>query len=174
MFWETIYQLAARGTTILVTTHYMDEAERCQRLAFLSRGHLIALGTPQMVAKTLIVPGRVPPFAPLRPDLAPHETLSLDTEPALPIAAQRTRLVFRLDPLDGFEPFLGAWGHLLIASGDRQDLIHTHPFLAYPERGHLQFNVIFPRPGVHRVWLQVQQSGQVRTVHFDVPVKRLS
>ena len=45
-FWTTIYELAAHGTTILVTTHYMDEAERCQRLAFLSRGHLIALGTP--------------------------------------------------------------------------------------------------------------------------------
>jgi ABC-2 type transport system ATP-binding protein len=46
VFWEIIYRLADRGTTILVTTHYMDEAERCQRLAFLSRGHLIALGTP--------------------------------------------------------------------------------------------------------------------------------
>ena len=45
-FWASIYNLASRGTTILVTTHYMDEAERCQRLAFLSRGHLIALGTP--------------------------------------------------------------------------------------------------------------------------------
>ena len=45
-FWTAIYELAARGTTILVTTHYMDEAARCQRLAFLSRGHLIALGTP--------------------------------------------------------------------------------------------------------------------------------
>ena len=44
-FWASIYQLAAHGTTILVTTHYMDEAERCQRLAFLSRGHLIGLGT---------------------------------------------------------------------------------------------------------------------------------
>ncbi|MGH7713586.1 MAG: ABC transporter ATP-binding protein [Gemmatimonadaceae bacterium] len=46
MFWERIYGLSNAGTTILVTTHYMDEAERCQRLAFLSRGHLIALGTP--------------------------------------------------------------------------------------------------------------------------------
>jgi ABC-2 type transport system ATP-binding protein len=45
-FWDTIYQLAAAGTTVLVTTHYMDEAERCQRLAFLSRGALIGLGTP--------------------------------------------------------------------------------------------------------------------------------
>ena len=44
-FWKSIYVLAARGTTILVTTHYMDEAERCQRLAFLSRSHLIGLGT---------------------------------------------------------------------------------------------------------------------------------
>jgi ABC-2 type transport system ATP-binding protein len=44
-FWQMIYRLAERGTTILVTTHYMDEAERCQRIAFLSRGHLIAMGT---------------------------------------------------------------------------------------------------------------------------------
>lgn len=49
-FWEIIYELAAEGTTILVTTHYMDEAERCQRLAFLSRGHLIALGSPAEIA----------------------------------------------------------------------------------------------------------------------------
>jgi ABC-2 type transport system ATP-binding protein len=45
LFWEWIYALAKGGTTILVSTHYMDEAERCQRLGFLSRGHLIALGT---------------------------------------------------------------------------------------------------------------------------------
>jgi ABC-2 type transport system ATP-binding protein len=44
-FWEIIHDLAGRGTTVLVTTHYMDEAERCGRIAFLSRGHLIALGT---------------------------------------------------------------------------------------------------------------------------------
>ena len=45
LFWKLIYQLASQGTSVLVTTHYMDEAERCQRLAFLSRGHLIAVGT---------------------------------------------------------------------------------------------------------------------------------
>ncbi len=48
-FWEIIYGLASSGTTILVTTHYMDEAARCQRLAFLSRGHLIAVGTPNEI-----------------------------------------------------------------------------------------------------------------------------
>ncbi|WP_396213454.1 ABC transporter ATP-binding protein [Gemmatimonas sp.] len=50
-FWQTIYDLAQSGTTVLVTTHYMDEAERCQRLAFLSRGHLIGLGTPDEVVR---------------------------------------------------------------------------------------------------------------------------
>jgi ABC-2 type transport system ATP-binding protein len=45
-FWEAIARNAAAGMTVLVTTHYMDEAELCHRLAFLSRGHLIGLGTP--------------------------------------------------------------------------------------------------------------------------------
>ena len=49
LFWQRIYALAEQGTTILVTTHYMDEAERCQRLAFLSRGKLIAVGTVAQV-----------------------------------------------------------------------------------------------------------------------------
>lgn len=48
-FWDTIYGLAKGGTTILVTTHYMDEAARCERIAFLSRGHLIAVGTADEV-----------------------------------------------------------------------------------------------------------------------------
>jgi ABC-2 type transport system ATP-binding protein len=47
--WQWVYRLAKQGTTILVTTHYMDEAERCERLAFLSRGHLIAVGTVEQV-----------------------------------------------------------------------------------------------------------------------------
>lgn len=48
-FWDLIYEFARQGITIMVTTHYMDEAERCHRLAFLSRGHLIAVGTAQEV-----------------------------------------------------------------------------------------------------------------------------
>jgi len=50
-FWTTINALATRGTTVIVTTHYMDEAAQCWRVALLSRGHLIALGTPDEVAK---------------------------------------------------------------------------------------------------------------------------
>ena len=44
-FWEEIHQLAAQGLTFLITTHYMDEAERCQRLAYISKGKLLADGT---------------------------------------------------------------------------------------------------------------------------------
>jgi ABC-2 type transport system ATP-binding protein len=45
VFWDIIYDLAETGTTIVVTTHYMDEAAKCQRLGFMSKGRLIANGT---------------------------------------------------------------------------------------------------------------------------------
>jgi ABC-2 type transport system ATP-binding protein len=44
-FWEEIHHLAGQGLTVLVTTHYMDEAERCHRLAYISRGKLLTHGT---------------------------------------------------------------------------------------------------------------------------------
>ena len=44
-FWEQIHRLAAKGLTFLITTHYMDEAERCHRLAYISNGKLLAHGT---------------------------------------------------------------------------------------------------------------------------------
>jgi ABC-2 type transport system ATP-binding protein len=53
-FWDLIYGMAKQGVTILVTTHYMDEAELCQRVGFLSRGQLIALDTPDALKKTLM------------------------------------------------------------------------------------------------------------------------
>lgn len=45
-FWELIYELTGQGVTIFVTTHYMDEAEYCDRLALIYRGEMIASGTP--------------------------------------------------------------------------------------------------------------------------------
>jgi len=45
-FWDLIHQLAADGVTILVSTHYMDEAEYCNRIALIDRGRLVAIGTP--------------------------------------------------------------------------------------------------------------------------------
>jgi ABC-2 type transport system ATP-binding protein len=44
-FWEQIHDLAARGLTVLITTHYMDEAERCHRLAYIFNGKLLVRGT---------------------------------------------------------------------------------------------------------------------------------
>ena len=46
-FWDLIYHLAGQGVTVFVTTHYMDEAEYCDRLGLIYRGELIALGTPE-------------------------------------------------------------------------------------------------------------------------------
>ncbi len=52
-FWDLIYQLSAAGRTIFVSTHYMDEAEYCHRLALMYRGKVIALGTPAELKKSL-------------------------------------------------------------------------------------------------------------------------
>jgi ABC-2 type transport system ATP-binding protein len=66
-FWDLIYQLAEAGQTILVTTHYMDEAEYCHRLALIYRGKLIALGVPEA----------------LKRELHSHKLLQLDTSDLL-------------------------------------------------------------------------------------------
>ena len=51
-FWGLIYAMAKKGVTVLVTTHYMDEAELCQRVGFISQGKLIALDTPDQLKQT--------------------------------------------------------------------------------------------------------------------------
>jgi len=55
-FWDLIYNLAANGTTIFVTTHYMDEAEHCNRVGIMFRGKLLALDTPSGL-KASALPG---------------------------------------------------------------------------------------------------------------------
>jgi len=52
-FWETLFELAERGVTILVSTHFMDEAERCHQLAILDRGRLVASGPPRRLLAEL-------------------------------------------------------------------------------------------------------------------------
>ena len=52
-FWENLFALVARGTTILVSTHYMDEAERCHRLAILDRGRVAAEGEPKVLIRDI-------------------------------------------------------------------------------------------------------------------------
>ena len=55
-FWELIYTLADHGTTIFVSTHYMEEAEYCNRLALMNRGRLIALDAPAALRSRMIEP----------------------------------------------------------------------------------------------------------------------
>ncbi|HSH46873.1 MAG TPA: ABC transporter ATP-binding protein [Longimicrobiales bacterium] len=62
-FWDLIDGLAEAGTTVLVSTHYMEEAEYCHRLALMNRGRLIALDTPSSLRRAV------------RSDEAPHPTL---------------------------------------------------------------------------------------------------
>lgn len=52
-FWDSLFELADGGTTILVSSHYMDEAERCHRLAILDEGTLIAEGSPKQLAQDI-------------------------------------------------------------------------------------------------------------------------
>jgi len=133
--------------------------------------------TPQLIAKTVIVPG-APQIsaASLTRDYATKQTanmhVSLTTDPPQPISGQKTMMFFHLDPADGIEKYIGAWGHMLAVSDDLIDMIHTHPFIADggPE---MQFNVYFPREKNYRVWVQFQRNGVVNTAQFDIPVQDL-
>jgi hypothetical protein len=140
-------------------------------------------GTPQLIASTMMVPGKGFSLTPakLNPDVAPKKTENMDIQlvldPPQPLAGFKTIMFFRLKPNDGIEPYLGAMGHMLAASSDLIDLMHTHPlYVTEPddrEYKQIQFNLIFPRPGVYRVWTQFQRKGVVNTVVFDIPVKEL-
>lgn len=52
-FWDLIYDLAGKGTAVMVTTHYLDEAEYCERLAFIGGGRLLAIGTPSELKRAM-------------------------------------------------------------------------------------------------------------------------
>jgi ABC-2 type transport system ATP-binding protein len=68
-FWDLLYELAEGGTTIFVTTHYMDEAEHCQDLAFIHNGRIIAQGAPEEI-KLDKMQGQVLEIDCTRPDVA--------------------------------------------------------------------------------------------------------
>jgi hypothetical protein len=132
--------------------------------------------TPQLTTTTVLVPGGDQRPANLSRDYssksAQNMRLSLTTIPENPVVGNRTQLRFTLDDGGTIEQYLGAWGHMLIASGDLIDMMHEHPYWA--DGGpQLEFHVVFPRPQTYRVWVQLQRKGVVNTVHFDVPVSRL-
>ena len=57
-------------------------------------------------------------------------TVTLTTLPEQATAGNRTQATFHIEPADGFEKYLGAWGHMLVASDDLIDMIHLHPLRA--------------------------------------------
>jgi hypothetical protein len=132
--------------------------------------------TPQLIAKSVIVPGPAPAPVQLSRDYSGKDTENMQvqfwTDPPQPIAGFKTLLYFKVTPGEGFEKMLGAWGHMLVASDDLIDMIHTHPFIA--DGGpQVQFNVTFPRARGYRIWVQFQRNGVINTAHFDVPVNEL-
>jgi ABC-2 type transport system ATP-binding protein len=74
-FWDSLFELADAGTTLLVSTHYMDEAERCTRLAILDAGKIVADGTPRALMDKL--PGRTVLVETSEPRRAQHALTGL-------------------------------------------------------------------------------------------------
>ncbi len=140
-------------------------------------------GTPQLIAKTLIVSGKGFQLAQpqLEADVTPKQgenlKVELTMEPPRPIAGYQTLMFFKLTPNDGITPYLGAMAHMLAASSDLIDVIHTHPiYVSDPQDGaykQIQCNLIFPREGMYRVWIQFERKGVVNTVVFNIPVSAL-
>ncbi len=131
---------------------------------------------PQLAVGTIFVTGETskPHLVPaLAPFSSVNTTASLRLEPEQAIAGLETRLFFTFAPSTGMQLYLGAWAHMLAASEDLVDLLHLHPFLA-DGKAHMQFNIIFPRPGLYRVWTQIQRENTVNTLVFTIPVKALS
>ena len=130
--------------------------------------------TPQLIAKTIFVAGPPSRLVPLTRDYSAKNgenlKVELTTAPAQPVAGMNTQMRFKITPGEGLEKYLGAWGHMLAASDDLIDMIHTHPFIAdgAPE---MQFDVTLPRARAYRIWVQFQRHGVVNTVHFDIPSK---
>jgi len=130
---------------------------------------------PQLAVGTIFAAGQNTP-AHLVPSLAPCKsanlTAALRLEPEQPIAGLEAKLFFTLNPSTGLQPYLGAWAHMLAASADLIDLLHIHPFLA-DGKPTMQFNVIFPRTGLYRIWAQFQRENTVNTTVFTIPVRAL-
>ena len=129
--------------------------------------------SPQLSAQTVIVGTPEPTQPHLVRDYAKKQgatlSASLMTIPDAPIAGNRTQVRVMVDAPRGLQQYLGAWAHMLAASSDLIDMQHEHPYRTDGDR-EVEFQVTFPRPGVYRLWIQMQSEGKVNTLRFDVPV----
>lgn len=83
-FWDLIYGMAKQGVTVLVTTHYMDEAELCRRVGFISQGKLVALDSPSRL-KVTQMRGEVLEIRVAHPERAMHSLKAAQESGALAI-----------------------------------------------------------------------------------------
>jgi ABC-2 type transport system ATP-binding protein len=131
-FWAQIHRLAARGITVLVSTHYMDEAERCHRLAYLAYGELLAQGTPsELVAASGLT------------------TWSVEGEDVHALAEQ-------LRALPGITQVV-PFGHVLHVSGsDAQALAAA----IAPFQEDRRYRWTLTQPGLEDVFIQLMESAR--------------
>ncbi len=124
MFWERLFELAAQGTTILVSTHYMDEAVRCHRLCILREGRRVALGTP--TALTHDLHGRVVEVEVSNPESA---LMALRDHPLIASVAQFGKVLHVLlaEGQTGTEATLRELARVLEALGFEQPAVVPCP-----------------------------------------------
>lgn len=123
-FWDLIKDLAKNGKTVFVTTHYMDEAEQCERIALMASGELIALDTPQNL-KTQSFPHKMY-------ELDPHEALARETLQSMHQASglismkphgRRYHLVFeKTQDEEKFKADFGKWAAMTEISPSLEDV----------------------------------------------------
>ena len=94
-FWDALFELADGGTTILVSTHFMDEAERCHRLAILAEGRLVAEGVPRELSAN--IDARVLEIATERPRAARAALRQVAAVRAVTQLGQRLHLMLERD-----------------------------------------------------------------------------
>ncbi len=103
-FWDLLYQQSALGTTIMITTHYMDEAEHCHKLTFIDEGRLIASGTPESL-KTTHGSDKIIEIRP-RPLMTAYELLSKQYPDSAVTVFGDTIHMFAENGVDEIEGFL--------------------------------------------------------------------
>ena len=140
-------------------------------------------GAPQLEQKVVVTAGYAGPLN-VTPNLAADlaEKADAGTRVRLglspPRAGREQLITFELSDvgtgaaIKDLEPYLGAAGHLFSASADLTSVFHSHPVegVSSPSGPSIVFQVLFPRAGSYRLWLQFQRHGHVSTVAFTVPV----